>query len=1032
MSSTDGGLDHALDRDVRTLTERLRSIVQRPEMREALFLASPGFEEVASRWAQSAGPASDRVVLPLIRYLSRMTSRATPFGLFASVSTGTVGSCTTLSLSSRSDAVRRTRIDHLVLSALAADLLLLPAVLAECPLVPSSSLHVAADRLRFVRFRMERVRRIYELAAVERTPYLEATLERARSGGTLTELAAPLMDDDITEEEAREYVLGLVSRQILVPDAGFPVTGDNPEEAFLRFLGSVPETCGAEAQFERLRTLLSGLDEGGLGHEPADYAEARTLASALGPDPGVTRLIQVDLARPSPEATLGDAVTEEVAQCLGILERLATQPHNHATELQRFAAAFSERYGDREMPLAEVLDEDVGIGYRASPEASTVHERNAPPQPGDEGRGAHPLVLRKLWAAVESGATEVSFETSEFEPLCSDTAPPLPDALVVLAVLEAESEQALARGDFRVFLRSAVGPSGASLLGRFCHLDEALRRRVERFLEDEEARHPEAVFAEVVHLPQGRVGNVVSRPVLRKYEISYMGRSGAPRERQIPLSDLLVSVREGRVFLRSMRLGCEIVPRLSIAHDFTKGSLAPYRFLGALQHQGTSPRPGWDWGSLERAPFLPRVRVGRVVLARARWRLTPDELAPIIAARGADRFRLVTELRARRRLPDRVFCIGGETALLTDFTNLLGIDAFLDEVRGRDSVELDELFPDANALCVTSPEGRFFHELVIPFLRRVTPKAGAVEALEGKARVRPLTWAPPDVFVPGSEWLTAKLYCGPAEADRILVDEVGPLVRRLVDSGAVRLWFFLRYRDPEPHLRVRLHGDPELLRSEALGALTATTEALVAQGRLRALVLDTYERETQRYGGAAAIVHAEELFFHDSEAVLGVLRSVGRDSTGDNRFRLALLGVDRLLDDMGFPLEDKLTLVEGLRDAFHREFGSEESFRRRSSVAFRASRSALQALLDGDTEGEPLVSHGHAFRVRSERSKHPAEGLRVATEAAGIRSLRSVTQSLLHMHVNRLLRSRHRKHELVLYEFLARLYRSSLARARQR
>ena len=40
--------------------------------------------------------------------------------------------------------------------------------------------------------------------------------------------------------------------------------------------------------------------------------------------------------------------------------------------------------------------------------------------------------------------------------------------------------------------------------------------------------------------------------------------------------------------------------------------------------------------------------------------------------------------------------------------------------------------------------------------------------------------------------------------------------------------------------------------------------------------------------------------------------------------------------------------------------------------------------------------------------------------------------SLLHMHANRILRSNARAQELVLYDFLARLYESQAARARKR
>src|SRR6185369_3703820 len=108
---------------------------------------------------------------------------------------------------------------------------------------------------------------------------------------------------------------------------------------------------------------------------------------------------------------------------------------------------------------------------------------------------------------------------------------------------------------------------------------------VERHLRAEEKRAPEIVFAEVVHLPEGRVGNVLLRPLLRGYENPFLGRSGAPADRQIPAADLVLHVRDGRVVLRSRRLDCEVVPRLTTAHShWSPRNLGVYRLLCALQH----------------------------------------------------------------------------------------------------------------------------------------------------------------------------------------------------------------------------------------------------------------------------------------------------------------------------------------------------------------------------------------------------------------------------------------------------------------
>jgi hypothetical protein len=123
------------------------------------------------------------------------------------------------------------------------------------------------------------------------------------------------------------------------------------------------------------------------------------------------------------------------------------------------------------------------------------------------------------------------------------------------------------------------------------------------------------------------------------------------------------------------------------------------------------------------------------------------------------------------------------------------------------------------------------------------------------------------VFKPGSEWSSIKLFCGPATADDVLLETVLPLVR-----GA--RWFFLRYDEPEWHLRVR--------------ARNVDLAPLAADPRVWRAEIDTYVRETARYGDIEA---AERCFHADSEAVAGLLAS------GIDRRHLAIAGVAALFED---------------------------------------------------------------------------------------------------------------------------------------
>src|SRR5688572_27305035 len=73
----------------------LSTLIDRPEVREALFLASPGLFEVMERWQREpAKPANQSIECALAKYVARMAGRATPFGLFAGVTAGTLGKAT--------------------------------------------------------------------------------------------------------------------------------------------------------------------------------------------------------------------------------------------------------------------------------------------------------------------------------------------------------------------------------------------------------------------------------------------------------------------------------------------------------------------------------------------------------------------------------------------------------------------------------------------------------------------------------------------------------------------------------------------------------------------------------------------------------------------------------------------------------------------------------------------------------------------------------------------------------------------------
>jgi lantibiotic biosynthesis protein len=1027
-------LAQALIADRAVLRERLKAHIARPEIREAIFVASPDLDEYIDHWLREPeSKRGERVEGALVRYFTRMCSRSTPFGLFAATTLGRVSAETSLIVSERQDCRRRTRLDMDYLFALVAALAKDPDLRRELRYRPNNSMYLTAGHVRYVEARLRGKRRSYHLTAVEQTDYLNSTLQGAEAGATFSELATPLIDDVITLEDAEDFISQLIECQLLTPDLTLTVTGQEPIHPVIAGLRDLTSAARTVNILEETRDELAALDATGLGVAPERYRAVAEKLKELPAGVELPRLFQVDLVRPSNIAVLGESVVREIGAGVELLRAFFAGAYEN--QLVQFRQAFSHRYEQREVPLAEVIDDDLGIGFPVGANAKGHAPLLDGIALGVKGEGSSPwrsresCLLDKLFRVWTEGGDELVLTDQDIKALKLEQPLPCTNTFGVLCKAAASSPEAIANGDFQIFIELAGGASGAALLGRFCHADPALQREVEQHLRADEAQQPDAIFAEIAHLPEGRIGNILARPLLREYEIPYLGGSGAPPEKQLPLTDLMVSVRDQRVILRSTRLGREIIPRLTSAHAWQHERASVYRFLCALQLQGRSPGVLWDWGALGSAPFLPRVVHGRLVFSLARWLVDQKELKPLAESSAEARFQAVQDWRVARKLPRYVVLADHDNTLPVDLENVLSIDSFLHIVKSRSAIELREMWPAPDQLCATGVEGAFVHELIVPFVRRAEAPCALRVVEKQQGATSAARW-----FAPGSEWLYSKIYSGVVTADRVLREVIDPLLRRAVETGAAERWFFLRYSDPEPHLRVRFQGQPDRLREEVLPALQAALAPWLEDGRIRSMQLDTYEREIERYGGGLGVLLSERVFHHDSAAVVELMNSLDPSDAGlDQRWKLALCGMDRMLDDFGFDLPAKAELVKSTRAGFLAEFKADERVIEQLGERYRKERKGLEHLLDRTNDASSPLSVGlEVLARRSALLQSIAEELRAAEHSAQLtRPLSDIVLSYLHMHANRMLRSSHRAQELVMYDLLTRFYSAQIARQRQ-
>ncbi|MGO9708675.1 MAG: lantibiotic dehydratase [Polyangiaceae bacterium] len=1032
VAGTREELATALAADRARLRASLRALVERPDVREAIFVASPGFESRLTAWLED--PTSERgsrLEPALVRYVERAAGRPTPFGLFAGHSLGTFGRETSLGLPARDGYTRRTRIDQRVLfrvtEALADD----AELRADVRFVPAPTLYPAGRALRYIEVQhdVERGDTEHRVASVVRTKHLDRVLACARGGAVPVELARALVGADVSLEEAGQYVAALIEARILVPMIEPTLTTSDPARALLNDLAEIPPARHTRALLSRACDAFAALDAAGVGAAPARYRELATELEALGVLPDGSSFVHVNLVKPAPGLTIGPALARQLARAVELVARVGV-PSPANDSLVRFRESFVARFEAREVPLLEALDDDVGVGFERGASPEDAAPVLAGLKLGKEAQSARSwsarsdYLLRRVHEVLAGAATVWHLEPRDLEAL--STASRLPNAFALHAALERDPSAPGEDRTLRVHALALWAQSGAGALARLGAVDGALRSHLEAHLEKEEALTPDAIVAEIVHVPSSAEANNLQRPALRRWEIACMARSGADADNVLPLSDLGVSIVGDQIVLRSRKHRRRVLPRNTTAHNVRVADSTAYRFLGALAIDSAGASIGWDWGPLVGAPFLPRVVCGDVVLMPARWRLFADEIRTLREARSdVDRFLATRALREKRRLPRNAAYAVSDHVLRIDFENPLSLDAFLDAVKTEPHAGVVEVMSDPHASPFRSPEGSFAHEIFVPYVRTKVDRPATDIARPDRERE-----AVPRILLPGSEWLSTRIHLAATTFDELLADLVGPLVKLARESRAIDGWFFVPIASDEPHLRLRLHGAAGALHAGVLPELQEAVAKCVGDGRVARFEIDTYQREIERYGGPEGIALAERQFTIDSDAALELLRASASAGEAHGRYRLVLLAHDAFLDDLGFDLETKLTVARRFRDGYRREMSVTTEQERQIGQRFRDERTSLESIL----AREPTSPLAFASRILERRSTALTTWAREVREAEARGGLdvpiHTIAPSWLHMSAGRLVPAMLRQQELVVFEMLVRLYEAACMRRR--
>lgn len=657
-----------------------------------------------------------RVKNSFIRYFIRRSTRCTPFGLFAGCSIVMLNDYTDLLLSSRKKY--HTRLDLSFLSYLSHTLVEVPEIKCKLKFYPNNSLYNVGDEFRYIEYYYMNNERIYQISSVKKTDYLVDILELCKEGKTVELILDYLVNIGFSESLVVAYIDDLIKSQILISELEPVIIGDD----ILNRILSILKKKGTENVFyhtlKKIQNVIVSMDCDE-NDRIEKYELIESLVNSLGIDYDRKHLIQVDTSNFVLNSKIGISIRKEIESTISFLSKIIYKKED--SNLIEFQRLFETRYGDKEMPLLVVLDPEIGIGYPTSdniqdvslllkdfflPEKKKLIERI-------ELDRIQLIILKKI-SKETSFLEEIELLDHDFVDFEEDW-DNLPDSFsVFFEIIKDTNKQTLIR------LKSVGHSSAANLLSRFASGNKGFENLVKKITTKEQEINPNVLLAEIVHLPDLRIGNVLSHPRFRHYEIVYLANSSIKSDKMILGSDIMISIKKGKIFLRSKSFDKEIRPCLTNAHNHSLSTIPLYRFLTDMQHYDKRTTLSFDLTNLlDILSYIPRIRYRNTVLFLTSWLIMVEEIKTFMSiSEGNILLPKIKRWRENKKIPQYSILADGDNELFIDWDNFHNIQAFFSIIKSRNSFIIKEFLYDENNAVVKDELGNIYmNECIMSLLK---------------------------------------------------------------------------------------------------------------------------------------------------------------------------------------------------------------------------------------------------------------------------------------------------------------------------
>lgn len=990
------------------IDKRLIDFFNRPCIKEALAIASNDlYTALTNTDLSESSRATEQIKLSLIKYLIRLSTRPTPFGLFSGISIGHFAESSDIIVSNVSHYTKMARPDmdwiYGVIKKAESDF----NIITNLRIRFNDYTYVNGNRLEKPdeTFLWDAGINVHESTLIRYTEQVKMVERISGSFRNYSSIAndIKIKNPNVSENKIDAFLQQLLENEFLLTELRPPLSNIDMLDYIISIFYKIQEVPAVKKNLLKLVEIKNSVLKYNM-QEIGDKTDSfNKLVSVMREFYECKNYLQVDMKVHTKQNKLNSKLKTEIEQFVSAACKIV--PYSKISdELEDYKELFIEKYGqDSLVPVLELLDIDKGLGspesanYRAMPKRAKQKKDNR----------LELLLNEKLVMALKQGDKIIEITDDDINYLSEEKhiigKKPLDNTksfeLYLLAhtgVLGTNNES-----EYHFTIAPTISSDGiGKTFGRFRSLltdeeDLFLKTDFKKIIETND----DCIMAEIVELlPDGRLSNIAVSKNEYDYQVA-LSTNPNTNKHVLYVRDLFIGIdhESNSFYIRSKSLNKKVI--VSMTNMLTpKAGSSVLKFLRKVS---AKYNPISSLVPLIRNDFIycPRITYRKFILKPETWIISNHILGFKENNKSDfnDKFDLY---RKKFSVPNYVFLSEMDNRLLINLDNPFHREIMYKAVKTK-NVTLTEIGCNFDDFAASNESGEpYVTEIIIPFvidkgivaINSARNKKSYLTTYSDVARNAMLLDRKSTVLLPGqNNWMFFKLYgCSKRKNELIslLYEKLDFIMPQL------QKYFFINYGDPEYHIRLRLHLKEDSM-SAIFSNISAWFETLKAEGLISKVTIDSYQRETVRYGGPELIEAAEEFFFHNSRFVMKLMHMQRYNKLHMNVEVIGILFFISVLKAFDLADKDKQSFLFSMANQYdyRKEF---QDNKKEFMKAVDSSYLTNIILNESDEKIYKLMSESF------EKIKNYANAVyKFDSEGKLTNSIQSIMQSIIHMFCNR-------------------------------